>query len=369
MGTVLSRRPLDYIHYNRGVTHPISDKLLAWYGEHARDLPWRRSRDPYAIWVAEIMLQQTRVEAALPYYRAFMDRFPTVQALAAASQQEVLRLWEGMGYYARARNLHRAAQIVVEQHGGQLPSDRAQLMALPGVGEYTASALRSFAFGADELALEGNLRRVLARLFEMQLDPRSPSGERELRRLGESILPRGRSSQFNQALMDLGAGICTPRSPRCDQCPLRENCLAYRHGTQQQLPRRAERAELPLRQAAAAIWMQDGKVLLRRQPPEGLLGGLWGFPGDYLESEETPADALQRTLEQQLGARLLDHTPLLPLQHSFTHFHLRLYPFRCQAESGGRRLAENADLRWVPVEQLDRYPMGKLDRHLASGLD
>ncbi len=348
------------------MTETQAERLLAWYRAHARDLPWRRTRDPYAIWVSEIMLQQTRVEAVLPYYQGFMDRFPTVRALAEATLDEVLQVWEGMGYYARARNLHRAAQLVVDRHSGRLPTDRQQLTALPGIGDYTASALLSIAFGFDELALEGNLRRVLGRLYELKLDPRSPAGERELRKLGQTMLPAGRASQFNQALMDLGATICTPRSPRCDQCPLQADCLAYRHGTQTDFPARTLRTPLPVRQAVAAIWESGGRVLLRRQPPDGLLGGLWTFPGGFLQEAESPVDGLRRLLAQQFEARLVDQSALPEMQHSFSHFKLILHPFRCQITAGSRRIREAADARWVELERLHEYPMGNLDRRLAS---
>lgn len=312
------------------------------------------------------MLQQTRVEVVLPYYQGFMDRFPTVQALAAATLDEVLQVWQGMGYYARARNLHRAAQLVVNRHSGRLPADRQQLTALPGIGQYTASALLSIAFGADELALEGNLRRVLARLSELRLDPRSSAGEAELHKHGQSMLPAGQASQFNQAMMDLGATICTPRSPLCDQCPLQGDCLAYRHGTQSDLPLRTRRTPLPLRQAVAAIWESGGRVLIRRQPADGLLGGLWAFPGGFLQKAEPPVDGLRRLLAQQFEARLVDQSALPELQHSFTHFKLILYPFRCQVMAGSRRIREAAGTRWVELERLHEYPMGSLDRHLAS---
>lgn len=346
----------------------LTERLLAWYRKHARDLPWRNRRDPYAIWVSEIMLQQTRVEAVLPYYRAFMQRFPDLQSLADADQRQVLKLWEGMGYYARARNLHRAAQIVAEQHGGRLPEDGDQLTELPGIGRYTAAALRAFAFGADELALEGNLRRVLSRLFEVKLDPRSPAGERELRRVGESLLPPGRASQFNQALMDLGATVCTPQTPACERCPLQPDCLAYRHGTQAELPRRSRRSPQPERQAVAVIWQTNGQVLIRRQPPEGLLGGLWGFPGGFLEQGEQPLAGLRRLLSDELGVRLASHAALPPLRHTFSHFKLVLHPFRCEVEIGSRRLRESDEVRWVDTGQLNSYPMGRLDRQLADQL-
>lgn len=344
----------------------IRSKLLRWYRENARDLPWRQTGDPYAIWVSEIMLQQTRVEAVLPYYQAFMQRFPTIPALAAASLDQVLKLWEGMGYYARARNLRRAAALVVEQHDGKLPPDRAQLLALPGIGDYTASAICSIAFGQDELALDGNLRRVLARLSEMPLDPRSTEGERRLRQYGESLLPAGKSAQFNQALMDLGSAICTPLAPRCERCPLQADCLARRNGRQSELPRRASRRPQPLRQSVAAIWELDGKVLIRRQPAEGLLGGLWAFPGGELADAEPPAEGLRRVLASQHDLWLTEHAALPTLEHSFTHFRIVLHPFRCQAAAGKPQTRESGDVRWVDVERLDDYPMGKLDRQLAD---
>jgi A/G-specific adenine glycosylase len=234
---------VDYIHYN--LVMSVTDDLLIWFDRYGRQLPWRERSDPYAIWVSEVMLQQTRVQTALPYFEAFMRRFPTIEALAAARLEEVLKVWEGMGYYARARNLYRAAGIVIKEHASGLPADRKRLRQLPGIGDYTADALAAIAFGQDVLALEGNLRRVLARLFDLHLDPRTPEGERALRELGEPLLPRGQASAFNQALMDLGAMICTPRNPDCGRCPIQGHCLAFHRGTQRDLPVRAPRKVLP----------------------------------------------------------------------------------------------------------------------------
>ena len=345
----------------------LSDNLLAWYAEHGRDLPWRRTRDPYTIWVSEIMLQQTRVETVLPYYRRFMDRFPTVGSLAGATLEEVLKVWEGLGYYARARNLHRASRIVVDRFSGELPGSEKELTALPGIGRYTADALGAIVFHRDTLALEGNLRRVLTRLFDLHIDPRRPEGERELRLRGMSILPEGKASEFNQALMDLGALICTPRSPACDACPLEPDCLALQNGTQEELPIRLPRGPLPLRQAVAAVLQEGGNLLIALRPEDGLLGGLWGFPGGYIEPGESNQLALRRVVKEQLGLEIEDELPLPPLAHTYTHFRVDLQPFTCKARSS--ELRERRDVRWVKAHDLEDVPMGKLDRMLASELE
>lgn len=341
----------------------VVDRLLDWYALSARKLPWRTRSDPYAVWVSEVMLQQTRVEVVIPYFEAFMRRFPNVGTLATAPLEEVLKAWEGLGYYARARNLHRTARLIVENHGGSFPTDTADLRRLPGIGDYTAAALSAIAFGKDHLALDGNLRRVLTRLYDLHLDPRSPDGERALHELGEALLPRGRAAEFNQALMDLGAMICTPRSPDCINCPARRFCLAYRQGTQQELPIRAPRTALPTRQAVAGIWSRAERVLIRQQPEQGLLGAMWGFPGGYLDPGESQTEALRRHFSLQLGIEIGSASPLPEMQHSYTHFKVRLHPYLCRSRSRRRTIR---DARWVPTGELDRYPMGKLDRQLAE---
>lgn len=344
----------------------LSADLLGWYADSGRDLPWRRTRDPYAIWVSEVMLQQTRVETVLPYYERFLRRFPNTETLAKASVEEVLQVWEGLGYYSRARHLHQAANLVVVRSGGELPHSRELLEELPGIGRYAASAIAAIAYGQDTLALEGNLRRVLARLFDLHLDPRSSEGERTLRELGDSILPRGKASEFNQAMMDLGALICTPRAPACTVCPLEQHCLAHRRGTQHQLPVRAKREPLSQRLAVAAVWQLDGSVLVRRNPAGGLLGGLWSFPGGLLEQGETPQAGLRRLIDQLLGIQVQVGDPMSPLQHSYSHYKVTLQPYRCRFT--GRRLREREDTRWIELEELRHVPMGKLDRKLAEEL-
>ena len=345
----------------------LSDNLLAWYAKHGRELPWRRTRDPFAIWVSEIMLQQTRVETVLPYYKRFMARYPTVEALAEASLEEMLVTWEGLGYYARARNLHRAARIVVARFGGDLPASEKELAKLPGIGRYPADALGAIVFHRDSLALETNLKRVLTRLFNLHLDPRRPEGEKALRQQGMAILPGGRASEFNQALMDLGALLCTPRSPACDACPLAGDCLAFQNGTQEQLPIRQPRGPLPLRQAVVAVVHEGDNLLISRRPENGLLGGLWGFPGGYREQSESNQAALRRVVKEQLGLEIEVEQGLPTLAHAYTHFRVDLQPFSCKVLSSDLR--EREDVRWVKTHELGDVPMGKLDRMLANRLN
>ena len=344
----------------------LAENLLAWFAETGRDLPWRRTADPYPIWISEVMLQQTRVETALPYYERFLDRFPDVGSLAAASEEEILRLWEGLGYYSRARHLHQAANQVMAQFGGRIPESLDRLQELPGIGRYTAAAIAAIAFRQDALALDGNLKRVLARLFDVHLDPRSSEGERELERRAADILPRGRASEFNQGLMDLGALICRPRAPECLICPLARHCLARRRGTQDQLPMRVARRVLPDRLAVAAVWQANGKVLVRRNPSGGLLAGLWGFPGGLLDEGEDERAGLQRLIRQQLELQIRLGDALPRLKHSYSHFRVTLQPYACQPV--GRTLRERAGARWVGAQELRELPMGRLDRQLAERL-
>jgi A/G-specific adenine glycosylase len=333
----------------------FAPRLLDWYRQNKRILPWRDSPDPYAVWVSEIMLQQTRVETVLPYFERWMARFPTVEALAAASQEEVLALWEGLGYYSRARNLHRAANVVVETFGGEIPSETRALRSLPGIGRYTAAAIASMAFGLDEPTLDGNIRRVFSRLFALP----APS-EKELWALAEKHLPHGNAGDFNQALMDLGATICTPRVPACAQCPISAFCDAYRAGTPEDFPRRKAKKKVPHHLLAAAVVIREEKVLLAKRPSRGLLGGLWEFPNARVES--LPEEALPAALSAEYGLSLRVVSPLMVVRHAYTHFRVTVHAFRCISEDDIPKLESFA---WVEKTALDSYPMGKVARSIA----
>jgi A/G-specific adenine glycosylase len=350
----------------------LAAALLHWYEQSARRLPWRvmpgsgEKPDPYAVWVSEVMLQQTRVETVLDYYPRWMERFPTLSALAQASEQDVLQVWEGLGYYSRARNFWKAARKVQTELGGEMPRTRAELQRLPGVGAYTAAALASLAFGQDEATLDGNIRRVLARLFDVDVPARSPQGEKRLWQLAADCLPGGRSADFNQALMDLGAQICTPQSPRCLLCPLQQFCLAHAHGTQHLRPVLPERKRVPHLTVTAGVIERSGRVLIARRPPEGLLGSLWEFPGGTVEAGESLADCLRRELREELGVEVQVATPLGVYRHAYTHFRITLHAFACQLLQGEPQALEAEELAWVLPEDLHGFPMGKVDRQIAQ---
>jgi A/G-specific adenine glycosylase len=347
----------------------IAEYLLAWYERHARQLPWRGHPDPYAIWVSEIMLQQTRVETVIPYFTHWMERFPTILSLAQASEQEILQVWEGLGYYSRARNLHRAAKQVSDHWNGRLPSTRQELESLPGIGAYTAGAIASIAFGQDEAALDGNIRRVLARIFNVDLPARSPQGERHLWELARQILPQGRAGDFNQALMDLGATICTPQSPTCLICPVSAMCQAFALGIQEDRPVLEARPSIPHYTVTAAIIRRDGKFLIARRPSDGLLGGMWEFPGGKLEPGEQLEDGLQREIREELGVTIAVENPFGVYRHAFTHFKITLHAFFCSLIDGEPQPFAASELHWAAPGELSLFPMGKVDRQIAKKLE
>ncbi len=347
------------------MTSTVAQVLLTWYAKHARDFPWRRQRDPYAVWVSEVMLQQTRAETVVPYYSRWMDRFPTVEALAAASRDEVLGLWEGLGYYRRAHNLHQAARLLVAEYGGELPGEVDKLRLLPGIGPYTAAAIAAIAFNQDVIAIDGNLRRVISRLIDLAIDPRSPEGERQLRSWASGELPLGQSSKFNQALMDLGAMVCVPRTPNCSACPLARSCLALQRGVQDERPVRTPKKPIPHITAVAAVLRCDEHVFIGRRPEGVLLGGLWEFPGGKPEPEESLKACLRREMGEELGVEIDVGVKLGVFNHAYTHFRVTVHAFECKLKGGEPQALEHSEVRWVSPERLREYPMGKIDRAIA----
>jgi A/G-specific adenine glycosylase len=337
----------------------LSRLLLNWYRKHGRTLPWRDHPDSYAVWVSEIMLQQTRVETVIPYFEKWMEIFPDVGALVDASERDVLNIWEGLGYYSRARNLHKAAKIVAEKFDGQLPRDLADLLSLPGIGRYTVGAIASMAFGMDEPTLDGNLRRVFARLFDVSKSADSPAGEKILWKFAAQNLPKGRAGDYNQALMDLGATICLPKNPRCLHCPLTKICKARKNGTQNTRPVMKPKKTVPHYVHAAAVIIYKGCVLLAQRPSKGLLGGMWEFPNARVNAD--PAEELTKALNDALRLKVKKKETLGVIQHAYTHFKVTVHAFRCEAVS----IPKNKNLEWMRVIELDDYPMGKVDRQIA----
>ncbi len=361
--------------------HPVTSSpphlvtaLLAWWDAGHVDLPWRRSRDPYAIWVAEIMLQQTQITTVIPYFERWMARFPAVEALAAASLDEVLKLWEGLGYYSRARNLHAAAQIIVNEHGGRLPDTVPALLKLPGIGRYTAGAIASIAYGQQAPILDGNVIRVLSRVFDLPDDVTLPATRNQLWALAEELVPAERPGDFNQAVMELGQQICIPANPRCLICPLYAHCLARQRGTQLERPVRPPRKRTPHYDVVAGvIWeagepSANGRFLIAQRPLDGLLGGLWEFPGGKQEAGETLPAALQREIEEEMAIQIRPGEFLTTIDHAYTHFRITLHAYHAAYVGGEPQHIGVADHAWVTLADLDKYAFALTDRKIIASL-
>ncbi|MEX0713739.1 MAG: A/G-specific adenine glycosylase, partial [Pirellulales bacterium] len=344
-------------------------RLLAWFGEHARELPWRRSRDPYRVWVSEIMLQQTQVATVEPYFRRFIRLFPSLRALAAAPEEQVLLAWEGLGYYRRARQLHRAARMIVEQHRGRFPHDPAAVRALPGIGRYTAGAITSIAFDAREAIVEANTVRLFSRLLAYAGDTGQAAAQRLFWEFAEQLLPAGEAGRFNQALMELGSLVCLPREPQCGRCPVVTLCPTHRGGLQQVIPRVATRRPATSVREAALIVRRRRRVLLVRRDQAPRWAGLWDFP--RFELGERCGDAPHGLAEQLLSLTGIVARPaglLATLKHSVTRFRITLDCHLADYVSSGRP-PEGTELKWTRPGELESYPLSATGRRLSRLLD
>ena len=336
--------------------------LLAWFRRNARDLPWRRSRDPYLVLVAEILLQQTRLEMMLPYYERFTKAFPTVSDLAGADEDRLMKLWEGLGYYRRARHLHRAAKLIVNEFGGRLPQRADEWQRLPGIGRYTAGAIASIAFGERVPVLDGNVKRVLSRLFAIETCVDEAETQRLLWSIAEKLVPEKVPGDFNQALMELGSRICTPKSPRCDECPVRKRCDARALGRQRSLPVRREKRPVPHYHVVAAAIVKNGRYLLGKRPVADMLGGLWEFPGGKIKPNETHEQALVRELKEELDTEITVGPLVASVNHAYSHFKITLHVYRCRHVGGRPRPIYYTEVKWVLRRQFARYAFPTADR-------
>ncbi|MGY0637790.1 MAG: A/G-specific adenine glycosylase [Paraglaciecola chathamensis] len=308
------------------LTSSFANRILSWFDSHGRkDLPWQQGKTPYSVWVSEIMLQQTQVKTVIPYYQKFMRRFPDILTLANAPQDEVLHHWTGLGYYARARNLQKAAQVIRDQYDGKFPQDINDVIALPGIGRSTAGAVLSLACAQHHSILDGNVKRVLARYFAVDGWPGKKDVEQTLWQYADSLTPNSRTGDYTQAMMDMGATICTRSKPKCDSCPLQQNCLAFAQGRQSELPGKKPKKDIPVRTTVMLIPMWQSQVLIYQRPPSGLWGGLWGF------YEADSLDTLDATA-QQLALGQFTRLTLEPFRHTFSHFHLDIQPVILQLE-------------------------------------
>ncbi len=343
--------------------------LLDWYREHRRPLPWRSTRDPYCIWVSEIMLQQTQVATVVGYYERWLERFPTIVALASAEVDDVLRAWEGLGYYSRARNLQKAATRVVEAHGGELPASVEELRRLPGIGPYSAGAIASIAFGADEPAVDGNIIRVLTRLFGLRGDPKRAPLQSKLWQLARALIPAGQASDYNQALMELGATCCTPRAPRCAICPVARHCRALKSDRVLQLPEASARKVVVQERRAAAVVRRQGRVLLVRAPATAARWpGMWQFPDVTLLPEQDPGAQLESYVPRSTGVSIGAGARIGSLRHQVTRFRIDIEVYGCRALEGRARAIEYAAVSWVAPDELGKLAMPAAHRKIARSM-
>jgi len=352
----------------RDQTAAFQKTLIAWYATNRRDLPWRNTRDPYSIWVSEVMLQQTQVATVLTYYHNFLERFSSIEDLTGADLQEVLKRWEGMGYYGRARNLHRAAQLVMHDHQGSVPKAWEAFRRLPGVGDYIAAAVLSIAFGMPYPVVDGNVKRVLSRLRLLETPANSSASIREFRKAAEDILDRRNPGTFNQAMMELGALVCRPKQPFCTTCPVHNFCLAYMTNRVMEFPKTNKKGPTPQFRIAVGVIFKKGKVLITRRKSEGLLGGLWEFPGGRIRDGETPETACKRELKEEVNLRIAIDSHLCRVRHAYTHFRIVMDVFCCSYVSGRVRLKGPVDHRWVSLHKLGDYPFPKANHKFMPQL-
>lgn len=356
-------------HFAPARRRALQQSLLAWFALRARALPWRRRRTPYRVWLSEIMLQQTRVDQAIGYFARFLKRFPSIRALAEAPLGDVLKAWEGLGYYTRARHLHAAARRIMAEHGGRFPRDPAAIRALPGVGPYTAAAIGSLAFGHDAAALDGNVMRVLARLTAFTGDIAKPGARAALQELADALLPRGAAGAFNEGLMELGATVCTPRRPACDVCPWSRWCAARAEGDPTSYPRKSRKQPVPHKHVGAGVVVDArGRYLIAQRKESSMLGGLWEFPGGTQEAGESIEACIARELREELGIEVEVGERLVTVPHAFSHFTMDLHAHRCRLRRGRPRAIHCADWRWVRLDEMAHFAFGRADRKIIEFL-
>ena len=330
--------------------------LLRWFETHRRQLPWRETDDPYCIWVSEVMLQQTQVKKVLEYYQNFVSRFPDVESLARAGLQDLLKTWEGLGYYARARNLHKAAQFVVGDLAGEIPTDYAAFRKLPGVGEYIAAAVQSIAFNQPYAVVDGNVKRLLARLFLIETPINQSASTKIFQDKADLLLDQNTPGTFNQAMMELGATVCRPQSPTCIVCPVNTVCSAFQTARQEEFPVRQKPKPVPEYHIVAGVIHKGDTVLITQRKPEGLLGGLWEFPGGKIHAKETPQQACVRAVREETNLLVEPIEHLTRVKHAYTHFKIVMDVFHCNYQSGEVVLNEAEDFRWITADQIDQFP-------------
>jgi A/G-specific adenine glycosylase len=337
----------------------IRRSLNTWYDENKRDLPWRNTNDPYRIWVSEVMLQQTQVKTVIPYYRRFLKRFPTLGSLAASDQQALLKVWEGLGYYGRARNLHCTANRVVGDFNGTIPNNWRNIRQLPGIGDYIAAAVLSIAYDQPHAVVDGNVKRVFARLFKIDTPVNQSSSAKVFKALADRLLDPKSPGKSNQAIMELGALVCKPAAPYCGSCPLQSHCKALKSSTVDIFPKRLKTKPVPRHHVAIGVVFKKQKLLITQRRDDGLLGGLWEFPGGRIVAPETPEEACIREIKEEVNLNVKIRHFLTRINHAYTHFKITADVFICDFLSGRVSLNGAVDHKWIEFKEIDQYPFPK----------
>jgi len=348
----------------------IGRTLADWFPQRRRDLPWRRNPTPYRVWISEIMLQQTQIERVIAFFQAWMERLPTVRHTADADRETLLKLWEGLGYYNRAINIHRTAGILRDEHGGDLPADYKRLLALPGIGPYTAGAIMSLAFNEPYPAVDANAERMLSRVFDIEEPIKATATQKRLRHKATELIPQGRARELNQALMEHGALVCLPRDPRCRECPIAAACLARERGVAEMRPNKGASKPITYLEAVVGILVHEGRIFVQKRPEGGLMPGLWEFPGGKLREGEAPVEGLEREMREELNIDIRLGQPLAEVRHGYTSFRVLLRAYFCSPATDPEaiRLAAASESRWVDPARLQDFSFPAANRRLVAML-
>jgi len=346
----------------------LQKALLGWYKANKRQLPWRETKVPYRIWISEVMAQQTQIDTVIPYFERFLQRFPDIETLAEADLQDVLKLWEGLGYYSRARNMHKAAKLILEKYNGCFPRNYEEILALPGVGKYIAAAISSIAFSKPHAVLDGNVKRVLSRLTCSEKSINDSKSQKYYQKLADTLLDTHNPGDYNQSLMELGALICKPANPFCVDCPAKQYCCAYQKNSVTDYPKKIKREKVPTYNIVIGVIRKDGKLLITKRKEEGLLGGLWEFPGGKIQKGESGEIACIREIREETSLNVKIDKYLTHVRHAYSHFKIEVDVYICDYIHGDVNLSCPVDYRWVSVLELDRFPFPKANHKFLGKL-